>query len=72
MLWSLLWCVILPTTISYQDQGQHCRIIPGSMSLPALEKNGDIILGGLFSLRDMVVEPNLSFTMTPPAIQCTR
>ncbi|KAM8769884.1 extracellular calcium-sensing receptor-like [Acanthopagrus schlegelii] len=42
------------------------------MSLPVLEKNGDIILGGLFSLHDMVVEPSLSFTSTPPPTQCTR
>ncbi|XP_045929944.1 extracellular calcium-sensing receptor-like [Micropterus dolomieu] len=42
------------------------------MSLPVLEKKGDIILGGLFSLHDMVVEPSLSFTSTPPPIQCTR
>ncbi|KAM9852837.1 extracellular calcium-sensing receptor-like [Aulostomus maculatus] len=42
------------------------------MSLPALEKKGDIILGGLFSLHDMVEEPHLSFTSTPPPTQCTR
>ncbi|KAF1394143.1 hypothetical protein PFLUV_G00023460 [Perca fluviatilis] len=42
------------------------------MSLPVLEKKGDIILGGLFSLHDMVVEPSLSFTSTPPPAQCTR
>ncbi|XP_028274695.1 extracellular calcium-sensing receptor-like [Parambassis ranga] len=42
------------------------------MSLPVLEKKGDIILGGLFSLHDMVGEPSLSFTSTPPPTQCTR
>lgn len=42
------------------------------MSLPVLEKKGDIMLGGLFSLHDMVVEPSLSFTSMPPPAQCTR
>ncbi|XP_056905979.1 extracellular calcium-sensing receptor-like [Takifugu flavidus] len=68
----LLCCVIIPVVIALLDQSQHCRVIPGSMSLPVLEKRGDIILGGLFSLHDMVVEPNLSFTSTPPPTQCTR
>ncbi|XP_076591349.1 extracellular calcium-sensing receptor-like [Chaetodon auriga] len=54
------------------NQSHKCKIIPGSMSLPVLEKKGDIILGGLFSLHDMVVEPRLSFTSTPPPTQCTR
>lgn len=68
VLFSLLWTGIFAYD-SYQDQ---CEIIPGTMSLPALEKKGDIILGGLFSLHDMVVEPSLSFTSTPPSTQCTR
>ncbi|XP_061576353.1 extracellular calcium-sensing receptor-like [Cololabis saira] len=42
------------------------------MSLPVLEKKGDIILGGLFSLHDMVVEPYLAFTSPPPPTKCTR
>uniref|UniRef100_A0A3B4FKN3 Extracellular calcium-sensing receptor-like n=1 Tax=Pundamilia nyererei TaxID=303518 RepID=A0A3B4FKN3_9CICH len=68
VLFSLLWTGIFAYDL-YQDQ---CEIIPGTMSLPALEKKGDIILGGLFSLHDMVVEPSLSFTSTPPSTQCTR
>ncbi|KAF3847620.1 hypothetical protein F7725_020648 [Dissostichus mawsoni] len=42
------------------------------MSLPVLQKKGDIILGGLFSLHDMVMEPSLSFTSKPPPAHCTR
>ncbi|XP_068613888.1 extracellular calcium-sensing receptor-like [Brachionichthys hirsutus] len=42
------------------------------MSLPVLEKKGDIMLGGLFSLHDMVVEPSLSFTTVTPKTQCTK
>ncbi|XP_069562552.1 extracellular calcium-sensing receptor-like [Brachyistius frenatus] len=42
------------------------------MSLPVLEKKGDMVLGGLFSLHDTVAEPSLTFTSTPPPTQCTR
>nr|XP_033486607.1 extracellular calcium-sensing receptor-like [Epinephelus lanceolatus] len=68
---SLLWCMIFPYN-SHQDHNQQCQIIPGSMSLPVLEKKGDIIFGGLFSLHDMVVEPSLSFFSKPLPAQCTR
>uniref|UniRef100_A0A3Q3KDM4 G-protein coupled receptors family 3 profile domain-containing protein n=1 Tax=Monopterus albus TaxID=43700 RepID=A0A3Q3KDM4_MONAL len=53
-------------------QSQQCKIIPGSMPLTMLEKKGNITLGGLFSLHDMVAEPSLSFNSTPPPLQCTR
>uniref|UniRef100_A0A3Q1C0Q8 G-protein coupled receptors family 3 profile domain-containing protein n=1 Tax=Amphiprion ocellaris TaxID=80972 RepID=A0A3Q1C0Q8_AMPOC len=69
MLLSLLW--IFPH-YSHQDQSLQCELIPDVMSLPVLEQKGDIILGGLFSLHDMVVEPSLSFTSMPPPTQCTR
>ncbi|KAM4628228.1 extracellular calcium-sensing receptor-like [Polymixia lowei] len=42
------------------------------MSLPVLRRNGDITLGGLFSLHDTVIEPKLSFTTLPPPPRCTR
>uniref|UniRef100_A0A8C2WIX1 G-protein coupled receptors family 3 profile domain-containing protein n=1 Tax=Cyclopterus lumpus TaxID=8103 RepID=A0A8C2WIX1_CYCLU len=71
VLLGVVWCFIFPYN-SKQDQSQQCKLIPGSMTLPVLEKKGDIILGGLFSLHDMVVEPSLSFTSSPPPEQCTR
>ncbi|XP_026169324.1 extracellular calcium-sensing receptor-like [Mastacembelus armatus] len=71
MLLCVLWCGIFSYN-SHQDQSQQCEVIPGSMSLPVLEKKGNIVLGGLFSLHDMVLEPSLSFTTMPPAPQCTR
>lgn len=68
----LALCVIFPSTISHQVRSQQCNIVPRSMSLPVVEKEGNIVLGGLFSLHDMVLEPTLSFTSTPPPKQCTR
>lgn len=68
----LVLCTIFPSTISHHDQSQQCNIVPRSLSLPVLEKEGDIVLGGLFSLHDMVLESTVSFTSTPPPKQCTR
>lgn len=68
----LVLFVIFPSTISHQDRNRHCNTVPRSMSLPVLEKEGNIVLGGLFSLHDMVLEPTLSFTSTPPTKECTR
>ncbi|XP_077396319.1 extracellular calcium-sensing receptor-like [Festucalex cinctus] len=71
-MWNILWVTMLFPHKSYQDQTQLCDVIPGSMRLPVLGKKGDIVLGGLFSLHDMVVEPSLTFTSRPPPTQCTR
>lgn len=57
---------------SYQNQSPECELISGATPLPVLEKQGDIVLGGLFSLHDMVVEENLSFTSQPSPTKCTR
>ncbi|XP_068173655.1 vomeronasal type-2 receptor 1-like [Antennarius striatus] len=65
-------CVVLPVVLPVYHQSHRCKLIHGSMSLPVLEKKGDIILGGLFSLHDMVVEPSLSFTTMPPMTQCAK
>ncbi|KAG7453763.1 extracellular calcium-sensing receptor-like [Solea senegalensis] len=68
---SLMCCGIFPHN-TQQESSQQCQIIPGSMSLPVLEKKGDITLGGLFSLHDMVEEHSVSYTSAPPPTQCTR
>ncbi|XP_061683495.1 extracellular calcium-sensing receptor-like isoform X2 [Syngnathoides biaculeatus] len=57
---------------SHEDEKPFCDVIPGSINLPVLEKRGDIILGGLFSLHDMVVEPNLTYISRPPPTKCSR
>lgn len=69
LLLCFLWNVLFPCNFN-QDPHLQCQMIPNSMSV--LEKKGDIILGGLFSLHDMVEEQSLSFTSQPPKIKCTR
>lgn len=55
----------------HQTQAQQCSLIPGSMSMPVLQRPGNITLGGLFSLHDAVLETDLSFTTLPAAMRCT-
>lgn len=71
VLWSFLWNGLFSFD-SHNDRSPQCQLISDATSLPVLEKRGDIILGGLFSLHDMVVEHNLSFTSQPPPATCTR
>lgn len=68
----LWWGIGSVVCIDLEAEAQQCKLLPGSMSLPVVQRNGDITLGGLFSLHDMVVEPNPSFTIMPPHPQCTR
>ncbi|KAM4742869.1 extracellular calcium-sensing receptor-like [Anableps anableps] len=73
MTWFMLLSFVLNGLYpcnSNQDLSLQCRMIPNSM--PVLEKKGDIILGGLFSLHDMVEEQSLPFTSQPPSSKCTR
>ncbi|MFT7803151.1 extracellular calcium-sensing receptor-like [Arapaima gigas] len=53
------------------SQHQSCHPLGGQQNLPALVKDGDIILGGLFSLHDSALEPNLSFDSEPTPTRCT-
>nr|XP_015806573.2 extracellular calcium-sensing receptor [Nothobranchius furzeri] len=71
LLLSVLWIGFFPNN-SHQDQNPQCQIISSALPLPVLQRNGDIILGGLFSLHDAVSVHNPSFTSQPPPAKCTR
>ena len=68
----LLWGILSVVFNQVETEAQQCKLLPGSMSLPVLQRNGDITLGGLFSLHDMAVEPDRLFTTMPPHPRCTR
>ena len=48
-----------------------CQIL-GSPEIPLLSKEGDVTIGGAFSIHSKVTEPPLSFTDTPTRLTCSR
>lgn len=63
----LLW-----SHVSLQPlRAQECRPLGNPSELPVLAKKGDVVLGGLFSLHDTVLENALSFTSPPAPAQCS-
>ncbi|KAJ7995396.1 hypothetical protein DPEC_G00244130 [Dallia pectoralis] len=54
-----------------QSKPPQCSLIAGASTLPVLQKPGDVMLGGLFSLHESVLEPDLSFTFKPVSTRCT-
>lgn len=70
-------CVCVPlaflsTLISSQLlQQQACQLISGPSHLPMVAREGNITLGGLFSLHDAVMEARVSFKSQPISAQCT-
>ncbi|XP_064158915.1 extracellular calcium-sensing receptor-like [Anguilla rostrata] len=68
-IWGM--CVLSLALLSAsQQQLQTCHPISAQDPLPALVGEGDITLGGLFSLHDSVLEPDLSFTSEPDPTRC--
>uniref|UniRef100_A0A3P8YQ81 G-protein coupled receptors family 3 profile domain-containing protein n=1 Tax=Esox lucius TaxID=8010 RepID=A0A3P8YQ81_ESOLU len=55
-----------------QPEPLQCSLIAGASALPVLQRTGDVKLGGLFSLHDMVLEADLSFTSKPVSTHCSR
>lgn len=68
-------CVLLSfllTLISSQLlQQQTCHLISGLSHLPVVAREGNVTLGGLFSLHDAMMETRLSFTSQPQTAHCT-
>lgn len=54
-----------------KDDAELCEMM-GSPEFPLLSKEGDIIIGGAFSIHSQISKPSLSFTGAPEHLLCSR
>uniref|UniRef100_A0A4W5M637 Olfactory receptor C family, g4 n=1 Tax=Hucho hucho TaxID=62062 RepID=A0A4W5M637_9TELE len=68
----LLWVVVVGLLGFCGAEGKEavCRML-GSPEFPLLSKEGDVNIGGAFSIHSKITEPPLSFTETPPPLTCS-
>ena len=64
----ILWLV---QAIEAQSEAPLCKLL-GSPESPFLSKEGDVTIGGAFSIHSKITQPLLSFRDTPPRLQCSR
>lgn len=48
-----------------------CEIL-GSPELPLLSREGDVVIGGAFSIHSKVTQPPLSYREKPAPLSCSR
>lgn len=66
----LLFAIFLKDFLLDADARQ-CRIM-GRPESPLLSKDGDIIIGGAFSIHSQMSKRDLSFRETPGHLRCSR
>ncbi|CDQ88096.1 unnamed protein product [Oncorhynchus mykiss] len=68
----LLWVVVMGVLGAFWAEGEEalCRIL-GRPEFPMLSKEGDVTIGGAFTIHTEISEPPLSFTDTPPPLICS-
>uniref|UniRef100_A0A672Z047 Extracellular calcium-sensing receptor-like n=1 Tax=Sphaeramia orbicularis TaxID=375764 RepID=A0A672Z047_9TELE len=54
-----------------EEDDALCKML-GMPEFPLLSKDGDIIIGGAFSIHSQISKPSLSFTDIPEPLTCTR
>ncbi|XP_040929484.1 extracellular calcium-sensing receptor-like [Betta splendens] len=70
-IYTMLWFVLMFGTIRAEKDTALCKIL-GSPEIPLLSKDGDIIIGGVFSIHSQMSKPPLSFTDAPEPLMCSR
>lgn len=53
------------------EDASFCHVLE-SPELPLLSKEGDVMIGGAFSIHSKIAQPSLSFTEKPTPLTCSR
>lgn len=62
---------IVGVTFGVEENDLLCHLLR-SPEHPLLSKEGDITIGGVFSIHNQISSPLLSFTDTPKSLNCSR
>lgn len=68
--YTMLLLVLFIRTIGAEED-TLCEML-GSPEFPLLSKDGDITIGGVFSIHSQISKPLLSFIDTPESLICSR
>lgn len=69
--YAMLLLVLFVGTVGAEEDSTHCEML-GSPEFPLLSKDGDITIGGVFSIHSQISKPMLSFIDTPQPLICSR
>lgn len=69
--YALFLFVLSTGTVGAEEDTALCEML-GSPQFPLLSKDGDINIGGVFSIHSQISKPPLSFTDTPEPLMCSR
>ncbi|XP_063763181.1 extracellular calcium-sensing receptor-like [Eleginops maclovinus] len=67
----MLLFVLFVGAFGVEENTEHCKML-GNPEFPLLSKDGDITIGGAFSIHSQISKPSLSFTDVPEALTCSR
>uniref|UniRef100_A0A8C9ZCR2 Olfactory receptor C family, h1 n=1 Tax=Sander lucioperca TaxID=283035 RepID=A0A8C9ZCR2_SANLU len=67
----MLLFVLLVGAFGAEEDTALCEIL-GSPEFPLLSKEGDITIGGVFSINSQISSPPLTFTDAPEPLKCSR
>lgn len=63
--------VLFLKAFGVEEDAALCQMM-GSPGFPLLSKDGDIMIGGAFSIHSQISKPALSFRDPPELLQCSR
>ncbi|XP_043976339.1 extracellular calcium-sensing receptor-like [Gambusia affinis] len=61
---------LIEACVTMGEPASLCQI-RGSPEFPVLSKEGDVMIGGAFSIHSKITQPSLSFTERPTAYKCS-